>query len=76
MKLSGKFMLGTLCLAVVILDRQFNLLSYIFVGNISEFVSGALCGLRILFELIGFYNNNHDVPLKQRKLNLIKLNKS
>jgi len=75
-KLNRYFMMGALCILVVILDRQFDILSYIFVGNISEFVSGALCGLGILFEFIGFYNNNHDISLKQRKMNLLKLKKS
>ncbi|MDI9483124.1 MAG: helix-turn-helix transcriptional regulator [Bacillota bacterium] len=71
-KLNRYFMIGLLCIAAVILDRKFNFLSYIFVGNIPEFVRGALCGLGIVFELIGFYNNNHDVSLKQRKMALIK----
>jgi len=71
-KLNRYFMIGGLCIVAVILDRQFNFLSYIFVGNIPEFVSGALCGLGILFEFVGFYNINHDVTLKQKKMNLIK----
>ena len=75
-KLNRYFVVGGLCIAAVILDMQFDFLSYIFVGNISEFVSGALCGLGLLFELIGFYNNNHDVSLKQRKMSLIKSIKS
>jgi transcriptional regulator with XRE-family HTH domain len=71
-KLNRYFLIGGLCIVAVILDRQFDFLSYIFVGNVSEFVRGALCGLGILFEFVGFYNNNHDVSLKQRKMNLIK----
>jgi len=71
-KLNRYFMIGGLCITAVILHRQFDFLSYIFVGNISEFISGVLCGLGILFEFVGFYYNNHDVSLKQRKMNLIK----
>lgn len=69
-------MIGGLCIVILLLDRQFDFLSYIFVGNVSEFVAGALGGLGVLFELVGFYNINHDVSLRQRKMNLIKLKKS
>lgn len=31
-----------------------------------------LCGLGLLFEFIGFYNNNHDVTLKERKKDFAK----
>jgi len=71
-KLNRYFMIGGLCIVAVILDRQFDFLSYIFVGSISDFVRGALCGLGLIFEIVGFYNINHDVTLKQRKMNLIK----
>jgi len=71
-KLNQYFIAGGLCIVAVIIDRQFNILSYIFKGNIPEFISGALCGLGLLFEFIGFYNNNHDITLKQKKINLIK----
>jgi len=71
-KLNRCFIAGILCVAVVLLDRQFKFLSYIFVKNIDEFVRGALCGLGLAFELIGLYNNNHDISLGQRKQNLIK----
>jgi transcriptional regulator with XRE-family HTH domain len=75
-KLNRYFIIGGLCIVAVILDRQFDFLSYIFVGNISDFVRGALCGLGLVFELVGFYNINHDVSLKQKKLKLIKPEKN
>lgn len=71
-KLNRYFIAGGLCIITVILNNQFDILSYVFVDNAAEFVSGALCALGILFECIGFYNNNHDVSLKQRKISLIK----
>ena len=74
-KINKYFRLGLLCILVVILDHQFELLSYIFKGNIPDFIDGALCGLGLLFEFIGFYNNNHEMTLKQKKLSLIKKNK-
>lgn len=73
-KLNRFFRLGLLCILVVILDHQFDLLSYIFKGNIPDFIDGMLCGLGLLFEFTGFYNNNHDTTLKQKKSSLIKKN--
>lgn len=66
-KLNKYFILGFACIAVVLVNRQFGVLSYIFQKNIDEFICGMLCGLGLLFEFIGFYNNNHDVTLKERK---------
>ena len=71
-KLNRDLIIGTLCFTVFLLDSQFDLLRYIFVSNIAEFVSGALCGLGLCFQLIGLYNLNHDVSLQKRKMNLIK----
>ena len=74
-KLNNYFRAGLLCILIVVLDNQFNLLSYIFKYNIPDFMDGALCGLGLLFEFIGFYINNHDMTFKQKKLSLIKKNK-
>lgn len=73
--LNNYFRAGLLCSFILILDNQFSLLSYIFKDNIPDFIDGALCGLGLLFEFIGFYNNNHDMTFKQKKLSLIKKNK-
>lgn len=70
-KLNKYFVAGFMCLFVVIIDRQFEVLSFIFKENISDFINGILCGLGLLLELIGFYNNNHDITLRQKKLNFI-----
>lgn len=71
-KLNKYFILGLVCVVIVILDKQFKLLSYVFKGNIPDFLNGVLCGLGLLFEFIGFYNNNHEVTLKQRKIELFR----
>lgn len=71
-KLNKYFILGLFCVLIVILDNQFELLSYVFKGNIPNFIDGALCGLGLLFEFTGFYNNNHEVTLKQRKMDLFR----
>ena len=41
-----------------------------FNNPIDDFAAGALTSLGILFEFVGFYNNNHEVSLKQRKQEL------
>lgn len=69
-KLNHYFMLGGLCFLIVICDRQFSFLSFIFKDNIPDFINGALCSLGLLFEFIGFYNNNHEETLKEKKMKL------
>ena len=73
-KLNNYFIVGLICILIVILDKQFNLLSYIFKNNIQDFINGVLCALGLLFEFIGFYNNNNEITFKQKKLRLIKKN--
>lgn len=48
----------------------------IFNNPIDDFVAGALTSLGILLEFVGFYNNNHEVSLKQRKKELFMHKKS
>ena len=55
---------------LVILNHQFRVLAMIFNNPIDDFVAGALTSMGILFEFVGFYNNNHEVSLKQRKQEL------
>jgi transcriptional regulator with XRE-family HTH domain len=78
-KLNNYFIMGLLCLVIVILNRQFDLLSYIFKENAADFVAGGLTSIGLLFEFIGLYNNNHDLAFKDKKKavinNLIKTNK-
>ena len=66
-KLNHSFLLGVLCLLIAICDRQFHILSFLFKDHITDFVDGALCSLGLLFEFMGFYNNNHEVTLKEKK---------
>ena len=69
-KLNKYFIIGGICFLLVIFDHQFDLLSLIFNDPIDDFAAGAVTGLGILFEFVGFYNNNHQVSLKQRKQEL------
>ena len=63
-KLNKCFIIG------VILNHQFGVLAMNFNNPIDDFAAGALTSLGILFEFVGFYNNNHEVSLKQRKQEL------
>lgn len=69
-KLNKYFIIGGLCFLFVILNHQFKMLSLVFNNPIDDLVAGALTSLGILFEFVGFYNNNHEVSLKQRKREL------
>lgn len=69
-ELNKCFIIGGICFLLVILNHQFGVLTMIFNNPIDDFMAGALTSLGILFEFIGFYNNNHEVSLKQRKQEL------
>lgn len=69
-KLNKYFIIGGICFLLVILNHQFEVLSLVFNNPIDDFVAGALISLGILFEFVGFYNNNHEMSLKQRKQGL------
>lgn len=66
-KLNNYFVLGLICLVIVILNKQFDILSYVFQKNAADFVAGALTSLGLLFEIIGLYNINHEVSLRTKK---------
>lgn len=74
-KINSYFILGVICLILVILNNQFGLLSFIFVPPVDDFVAGTLTSLGIVFELIGFYNNNHDTTLRERKISELSYKK-
>lgn len=75
-KLNRHLLAGIGCIVLVLLNQQFCIFSYVFQENAAEFVSGFLCGLGLVFEFIGLYNNNHEVSLKQRKMALLKKGKN
>ncbi len=61
---------GMICIVMVLLNHQFGVLSFIFKENVDDFVAGALTSIGILSEIIGVYNNNHDITFYQRKKEL------
>lgn len=66
-KLNRYCILGLIFIVIGILNHQFEILSFIFRENVVDFVSGIVYGLGISFELIGIYNNNHDISLQEQK---------
>ena len=70
-RLNKDFIIGGLCIVLVLLDHQFGILSLVLRAPIDAFVAGALTGLGLLFEFVGFYDNNHEISLKQRKRQLL-----
>ena len=69
-KLNKCFIIGGICFFLGIFNHQFEVLSLIFHNPIDDFVAGVLTSMGILFEFVGFYNNNHQVSLKQKKQEL------
>ena len=70
-KMNQYFFAGGICFLLVILNHQFGLLTSIFINPIDDLVAGALTSMGLFFEFVGFYNNNHEVSLKQRKQELL-----
>lgn len=80
-RLNRCFIISGICFLLVFLDHQFGveIFAKAFINPIDDFVAGALLSLGLLFEIVGFYNNNHEISLKQRKQELFmrkKYNKS
>lgn len=71
-KVNIYFAIAFICSAILLIDNQFHILSYIFKYDIPEFINGLLTGFTLIFYFIAFYNNNHDITLKQKKRNLFK----
>lgn len=71
-KLNIYLITGGICILLGFLNYQFGILGIIFVKPVDEFVEGMLIALGISFEFVGFYNNNHEVTLKQSKQKKLK----
>ena len=67
------FAIGLCLILLGTLGNQFDILYDIIKNNhIREGLSGAIYGLGIGFEIIAFYNNGHDITLKEKKKTLVK----
>lgn len=66
-KINTFLLLGIICLAVVVVHNQLDVLSIVFKEKAAGVVTGILTGLGLLFEVLGFYNNNfHEQSAKIR----------
>lgn len=73
-KMNKYFFTGGICFLLVILNHQFGFLTSTFNNPIDDFVAGALTSIGLCFEFVGFYSNNREVSLKQRKQELLMRN--
>ncbi len=71
-KLNKYFKIGALCIILALLDNQFSYFNYLFTTNMSEFMTGLLYGGGICLELIGIYNNSHNISICEKKKKFVK----
>ena len=70
-------MIGVITLVLVVFNKEFGYLDYVFTPNVVEFVQGALYGISICANMISLYNHSHNISVSERKKELIrKLNKN
>lgn len=71
-KLNKYLKMGALCIILALLDNQFSYFKYLFTTSMAEFMTGLLYGGGICLELIGIYNNSHNISICEKKKQLIK----
>lgn len=71
-KINKYFKIGTVCIILALLDNPFAYFDYLFTTNMSEFMTGLLYGGGICLELIGIYNNSHNISICEKKKQFIK----
>lgn len=72
-KLNLLFASGLFLILIGTINTQFDIIFKVIKNShISQGLAGAIYGLGIALEFIAFYNNNHNLTLKQKKKNLIK----
>lgn len=71
-KLNKYLKIGAVCIILALLNNQFAYFNYLFTTNMAEFMTGLLYGGGICFELIGIYNNSHNISICEKKKQFIK----
>ena len=71
-KINRYIILGNIMFALFFLQKEFNYLHYVLNNNFVYLVEGLLIGMGVALELIGVYNNSHDISVCQKKKNLLK----
>ena len=69
------FIIGGICIVLVILNHQFGILSIVLPSPMDHFAAGLLTGLGLLLEFSGFYASKHGASLKQWKRDACNRNK-
>ena len=64
--------IGNFIIVMALLNNEFGYLNYIFTPNAAHFVQGCLYGLGITLDLMGVYNNSHNITLCEKKKEFIK----
>lgn len=67
-RLNTYFFLGLICVTIVILDGQFQILSFVEDLRVRDFLLGLLTGLGITFEIAGFYYNSKERKYTDREI--------
>ena len=70
-RLNTYFLLGLICVVIVILDGQFQILSFMEDSRARNFLLGILTGLGITFEIAGFYYNSRDRKYTDREISIL-----
>lgn len=71
-KLNKYLKIGAVCIILALLDNQFTYFNYLFTTNMAEFMTGLLYSGGICLELIGIYNNSHNISICEKKKQFIK----
>lgn len=71
-RLNRYIILGNIMFALFCLQKEFNFLNHFLNNNFVYLIEGLVIGTGIALELIGVYNNSHDISVCQRKKNLLK----
>lgn len=70
-KINRYIIIGNICIALGLVQNQFDFLNYIFTTNFANMVQGILFGVGMSFDIIGIYNNSHNISLCEKKKKLL-----
>lgn len=69
----NKFIInGNIFIALGLLQTQFDYLNYIFTNNFANFFQGVFLGIGMALEIMGVYNNSHNISICEKKKELLK----
>ena len=71
-KINRYIIVGNILIALGIIHTQYNYLNYIFTSNFADLAQGLLYGAGMMLDIIGIYNNSHQISFCEKKKTLIK----